>query len=60
VVVASERLTDAPEWRAVPPNHVLDLSHDGPLGIWRMGPDGLAVAPDEARAPAATAAEERG
>lgn len=46
VVVASERLTDAPAWREVPPNHLLDLSHDGPVRLWGMGPDGLEAAPD--------------
>ena len=48
VVVASERLTDAPAWREVPPNHVLDLTHDGPVALWRMDPDGLVAAEAEA------------
>lgn len=41
VVVASERLTDAPGWREVPPNHLLDLAHDGPVRIWAMRSGGL-------------------
>jgi hypothetical protein len=40
-VVASERLTDDPEWRKVPQNHVLELTHDDPVRIWTMAPDGL-------------------
>ncbi len=41
VVVSSERLTDDPEWRAVPPNHVVVLSRGETPLLLALGEDGL-------------------
>ncbi len=40
VVVSSERLTEDPAWRAVPPNHVVAVSRGEPPRIMALGPDG--------------------
>lgn len=42
VVVSSERLTDAHEWRAVEPNHMLSLDSRALPRVWSMQPNHLA------------------
>ena len=41
IVVSSERLTDDPLWRSVPPNHLVSFSRSGRMRLFQMRPDGL-------------------